>query len=159
MIGAAALAIAGAASAQTAERVSYSPEFAQALQEDLGQREGDYLSRELTRMVGDALARRGVSDRGLQIELSIIDARPNRPTFEQMSQIHGLDANESISVGGASLRAVLRDGSGAVVDTVEHRYYSHDIGQAALVAGQWSDAHRAMRRFADKVAASYVVHS
>jgi hypothetical protein len=88
----------------------------------------------------------------VQIELSIVSARPNRPTFEQAMDRPGLDMFNSISVGGAELRGVVRNAAGAEVQTVEHRYYSHDLYDARFNADTWGDARRAMRRFATKVA-------
>jgi hypothetical protein len=63
-----------------------------------------------------------------------------------------LDIFRSISVGGAELSGVVRNSSGATIQTVEHRYYSHDLWDARHRADTWGDARRAMRRFAAKVA-------
>lgn len=152
LVGALALGFAGAASAQTIQPVSYSADFQEALDDDLGTREGVYLSETLSRLVAEALEARGLSGRDVQIELSIVDARPNRPTFEQAANTPGLDTFRSISVGGAELRGVVRNSAGAEVQTVEHRYYSHDLWDARFNADTWGDARRAMRRFAAKVA-------
>lgn len=150
--GALALGFAGVASAQTIQPVSYSPDFQEALEDDLGVREGAYLGETLSRFVSEALEARGLSGRDVQIELSIVSARPNRPTFEQAANRPGLDTFNSISVGGAELRGVVRNAAGAEVQTVEYRYYSHDLWDARFNADTWGDARRAMRRFAGKVA-------
>jgi hypothetical protein len=152
LVSAVALGFAGAASAQTIQPVSYSPDFQEALEDDLGVREGAYLSETLSRYVAEALEARGLSGRQVQIELSIVNARPNRPTFEQAASTPGLDSFNSISIGGAELQGVVRNSSGAVIQTVEHRYYSHDLWYARYNADTWGDARRAMRRFATKVA-------
>ena len=152
VIGALALGFAGAASAQTIQPVSYSPDFQEALDDDLGAREGTYLSETLSRYVSEALAARGLSGRDVSIELSIVDARPNRPTFEQAANTPGLDTFRSISVGGAELRGVVRNRQGEVIQAVEHRYYSHDLWDARYNPDTWGDARRAMRRFAGKIA-------
>jgi hypothetical protein len=152
IVGALAFGLAGAASAQSIQPVSYSPDFQEALEDDLGVREGAYLSETLSRYVAEALEARGLSGRNVQIELSIVNARPNRPTFEQAMDRPGLDIFNSISVGGAELRGVVRNAAGVEVQTVEHRYYSHDLWDARFNADTWGDARRAMRRFATKVA-------
>jgi hypothetical protein len=152
LVGALALGFASAASAQTIQPVSYSDDFAEQLQDDLGPREGAHLSEALTRYVAEALEARGLSQRDVTIELSIIDAKPNRPTFEQAANRPGLDIFRSISVGGAELSGVVRNSSGDTIKTVEHRYYSHDLWDARHRADTWGDARRAMRRFAAKVA-------
>lgn len=152
LVSALAFGFAGAASAQTIQPVSYSPDFQEKLDDDLGVREGAYLSEALSRYVAEALEDRGLSGRNVSIELSIVDARPNRPTFEQTMDRPGLDRFNSISVGGASLEGVIRNANGAVIQNVEHRYYSHDLWDARYNADTWGDARRAMRRFATKVA-------
>lgn len=152
LVSAVVLGLSTPVSAQTIEPVSYSPEFQSALEDDLGEREGTYLQETLTRFVTQALAARGVDDRNVSIELAIVDARPNRPTFEQAASTPGLDTFRSISIGGAELTGVVRDANGAVIANVEHRYYSHDLWMAAQNADTWGDARRAMRGFATKVA-------
>jgi hypothetical protein len=143
---------AGAASAQTISPVSYTPEFQTALEDDYGAREGAYLQETLTRYVAEALERRGLNGRDVSIELFIVDARPNRPTMQQTSRRPGLDPIRSISVGGAELRGVVRNASGAVIAEVEHRYFSSDLYLTSFTADTWGDARRSMRRFATKVA-------
>jgi hypothetical protein len=159
LLSVAVLGFSGAAAAQTIEPISYSPEFQTALMEDFGAREGEYLNEMLTRYVGEALTRRGAANGDVRIELSIVDAAPNRPTMEQLSANPSLDAMNSISVGGAELRAVLRDASGAALAEVEHRYYAPSLRDASFAAGTWSDARRSMRRFAEKVADAYAAHA
>lgn len=139
--------------------VSYSPEFQAALDEDLGVREGEHLGAALTEAVRAALAERGASmgQGGFTIELTIVDADPNRPTMEQLADQPGLDAIRSISLGGAELHAVLRSADGLVVSEVSHRRYNHSIDEAAMFSPTtWSEARRAIRRFADRVADAYV---
>ncbi len=152
LVSAVVLGLSTPVSAQTIEPVSYSPEFQTALEDDLGEREGTYLQETLTRYVTQALAERGVDNRNVRIEMSILNARPNRPTFEQVASTPGLDSFRSISIGGAELEGVVRDANGAVIANVEHRYYSNDLLTAAQNADTWGDARRAMRRFATKVA-------
>jgi len=156
LIGAAALALASAALAQTIEPVSFSPNFQEELEDEYGVEEGQYLNETLTRFVAEALERRGARADGARIELTIVDARPNRPTRKQQFDQPSIDFLRSVSVGGAELHAVIRDGSGAVIDEVDHRYYASDLRQAAMSADVWGDARRAMRRFAVKVADAYV---
>lgn len=154
----AALGFASAASAQTIQPASFSSEFRETLDEDLGAREGRYLSEAVTGAVSAALARRGISDGAGSIEIEIVDARPNRPTFQQLADRPGLSMS-SISIGGAELRAVLRGADGRELATVEHDFYSHDLIDASFGAGTWSDARRSIRRFAEKVADAYAANA
>lgn len=159
VIVAAVLSLSGAASAQTIQPVSYSTEFQTALDENYGVREGARLQETLTQYVARELEARGLSGRQVQIELSIIDAKPNRPTFEQTARTPGLDAFRSISLGGAELRAVIRNASGAELETIDHRYYSTDIYSSSFTADTWGDARRSMRRLAVKVADAVALHT
>lgn len=159
LIAFAALTFAGAASAQSIAPVSYSPEFQTELDEEIGPREGAYLSETLTRYVQRALARRGAAAGQLSVELQIVDAMPNRPTLQQLSSNPALDSMRSVSIGGADLRAVLRDRSGGVVAEVEHRYYTQNLRDVFIVPNTWTDARRSMQQFANKVADAYVAHA
>jgi len=82
--------------------ISFSPEFQGALDDDLGAREGEYLSNAVNEAVSEALTARGATmgANGLTIEIAIIDADPNRPTWQQLSNQPGLDGIRSISIGG-----------------------------------------------------------
>jgi hypothetical protein len=157
-----AIAAFGSASAFAQEpsmsRVSYSPEFQTQLEDEYGLREGEYLTRAINEAVASAIAARGVTaNSGVSIDVTIVDADPNRPTFEQISAQPGLDPIRSISVGGAELRAVLRGADGAVISEVTHRRYNQSIEDVAFGAQTtWGEARRAIRQFADKVADAYV---
>jgi hypothetical protein len=161
LAGAAALAFATAAAADPVPvaPISYSPEFQQELNDDLGAREGVYLSAQVTRAVARELAERGATmsaSAPLTIEISIIDADPNRPTFQQLADQPSLDGFRSISIGGAELRAVLRGADGSVVSEITHRRYNHSLADIQGAATTWSEARVAIRQFANKVADAYV---
>lgn len=158
----AVLAFAQSAAAVTVAPVSFSPEFQTKLSEELGVREGEYLRTQVETAVHRALAQRGVdvNDAGGAIEIVIIDADPNRPTMRQLAAQPGLDFGRSISIGGAELRAVVRGAGGEILAEVDHRRYNHTISEVAQMASAtWSEAHRSIRAFANKVADAYVAHS
>ena len=161
LAGAALFAFATAASADpvSVAPISYSPEFQEQLDDELGAREGIYLSEQVTRTVARELADRGATmseTAPITIEISIVDADPNRPTFEQLSNQPSLDGFRSISIGGAELRAVLRGADGSVVSEVTHRRYNHSLADLHGATTTWSEARVAIRQFADKVADAYV---
>jgi hypothetical protein len=159
----AVLAFASTAAAQVAlAPVSFSPEFQDSLNDDLGVREGDELRETVVNAVGRALARKGATVSGnasVTIEISIIDADPNRPTMEQIRAEPGLDFGRSYSIGGAELRAVLRGSDGSVLTEVTHRRYNHSIDELLGPPATWSEARRAINQFATKVADAYVAHA
>jgi outer membrane receptor protein involved in Fe transport len=159
LFGLAALAFAASASAQTLEQVSYSPAFQAELEDDLGMREGEYLRENVTRAIERAIARRNVAQAPLRIEVVIEDAQPNRFTTQQLRTRPGVDPIRSVSVGGAELRAVLRGADGAVLAEVEHRRYSTSLRDLFFEPLTWTDANRAIRQFAEKVADAYVAHA
>jgi hypothetical protein len=158
--GLAALAFAHTAAAApvTLAPVSFSPEFQVTLDEELGAREGAYLTRAVTHAVNRALDRSGASpgQGSVTIEISIIDADPNRPTMQEMAHTPGLDFGRSYSVGGAELRAVLRGADGQVLREVEHRRYNRSITDFLGPPSTWHEAERAIQQFARKVADAYV---
>ena len=157
-LAALALAQNAAAAPVTLAPVSYSPEFQASLNDDLGTREGAYLSDAVTRSLTGALERAGAqvgTPGGLTVETTIIEAAPNRPTMQQLVSKPGLSEIYSISIGGAELNAVIRGADGSVLAEVHHRRFSSDIRDVIPPAIEWSDAHRAIRQFAVKVANAY----
>jgi hypothetical protein len=158
LAGIAALAFAQtAAAAPVIGPVSFSPEFQAALDDDFGAREGVILQQFVSEAVGGALARHGVSD-NVTVEISIVDADPNRPTMQQLSDQPDLDAIRSISIGGAELHAVLRGADGQVVGEVSHRRYDMTL-EDVFAATTWGSARQAIRQFAEKVADAYVANA
>ena len=159
-VGLAALAFASSAAAApvTLSQISFSPEFQVELDEELGAREGEYLRSAVTEAVSNALTRRGASigaGADITIEISIIDADPNRPTMQQTQGRPGLDPLRSVSTGGAELRAVLRNASGQVVGEVDHRRYDETLSDVFVPPTTWTSAQRSIRQFAGKVADAY----
>jgi hypothetical protein len=132
-----------------------SPEFRTKLDTDLGAREEAYLADYAKKRIARELAKRGLSEApgAARIEITIHDAQPNKPTFRQLGKTPGLSYADSFGVGGAELEARFTNAAGAA-QTVRYKWYETDITQAAY-AGPWSDAERAIRRFAVEVAKSY----
>lgn len=161
-IAALSFATAAAAGPVTLAPISYSPEFQELLDEELGAREGEYLRERVTQAVTRALARRGATlaeAAPVTIEISIVDADPNRPTFQQISDEPSLDGFRSISIGGAELHAVIRRADGVTLSEVTHRRYNHSLSDLLGAETTWSEAQSAIRQFANKVADAYVEHA
>ncbi|WOR14667.1 hypothetical protein RYZ27_12875 [Hyphomonas sp. FCG-A18] len=145
---AALLALAPIAGATTVN-VSYSEDFAEKLTDDYGEREGVKLSEEITEDLIREFEKKGVSV--ARIDVMIIDAQPNRPTFKQLGDRPGLDAIRSISIGGMSLEGTAYDAEGNVLGTKQYDWFETDI-RDAVGAGTWTDARRASDRFARRFA-------
>ncbi|MBC6403829.1 MAG: hypothetical protein GDA39_09805 [Hyphomonadaceae bacterium] len=120
---------------------------------------GYYGEKDLNRLAGrlsERLARELEND-GVQvvdeaptiIRMTITDARPNRPTFNQLSVQPGLSFR-SFAVGGASFEGEVIS-NGQSVGTLSYAWYETDIRNTAFGSGTWTDANRAISRFADRV--------
>lgn len=118
--------------------------------EDLGPREvqeqSDRLVELVTRAVADTPALNGA-----RIELVLTDLKPNRPTFQQISERPGLDPMRSISIGGAAIEGqiTLADGT---VQPVRYEWFSHNLADVRGFTA-WQDADRAFRRLGSNLAA------
>ncbi len=132
-----------------------SPEFQKKLEKDYGVREGAILTESLTQKVEKALEAKGLHP--ARVVVTIEDAQPNRPTFQQVSDKIGLDPIRSISIGGAHVTGVAYDASGKEIGSLDYDWYETDITQA-VGSTTWTDARwvfsRFAKRFADKLGAS-----
>lgn len=147
----ASLLMALPASALTVE-ARVSTEFQKKLDEDIGVRESKVLTDLLTRKIEKTFKDKGVTaDR---VVVTIEDARPNRPTMEQVSNKPGLDPMRSISIGGAHVTGKAYDASGKEIGTIDYDWYETNLDNV-VGATTWTDARttfdRFARRFADKL--------
>ena len=142
------LGASGALAAPAVVTVSISPDLQTKAERTYGVDDVTRLADNLRLHVERALARSGArADERLELVLN--DVAPNRPTFKQLGDRPGLSM-ESFGVGGASFtgRIVGADG---VATPVAYRWYESDIRQAVGTA-PWSDAERAIDRFASRLA-------
>jgi len=84
------------------------------------------------------------------LRVKIADAKPNRPTFGQLSKQPNLSFR-SLGTGGAELEGELIAAGGRSLGTMNYKWYETDIRDAQY-GGTWSDAHRAFSRYARKTA-------
>lgn len=153
LASAAVLAFAAPAWAQSTP-VSFSPEFQSSLEETYGVREGEVLRTAVTDAISRELARCGVSADTARIDVTIVDAEPNRPTMQQLFDRPSLDYS-SISIGGAELVATIHLAGGSTLE-VTHRRYNHSLSDIVGPATTWTEARRSIRQFAVKVADAYI---
>ena len=118
-----------------------------------GDRDIERLTERLESKLEQKLAKKGIliSDTAsTTLRITIEDAKPNRPTFNQLSVQPSLSFN-SFANGGAELEAELIAAGGRSLGTMSYRYYETDIRNAQQ--GEiWHDAYRAFGRFANKAA-------
>ncbi len=144
----AAAAVAGVAQAQTVN-VEIGGELRRdAL--DLGERDVREQADRLADVVHAALVREGGFE-GATVNLTLVDLRPNRPTFQQLADKPGLDYHRSVSIGGAEIRGEIVMADGSVRTIRPYDWYSHSIAEVRGYT-TWQDADRAYSRFAAGVA-------
>ena len=136
--------------AATEIAVTYSDDFAEELADNYGEREGEKLTEDILDDLHRAFEKAGVDP--AKVDVEIVNAKPNRPTFEQLSSEPGLDAFRSISIGGMELVGTVYDAEGNVVATQEYCWFENII-RDVVGSATWTDANRASRRFATKLAA------
>ena len=145
---AAAAALAPAAYASEIS-IEFSPDFQEKLEKDYGTSEGEKLTREVREDIERELGKANIDP--ASIKVTILDAKPNRPTFKQLGDKPGLDAMRSKSIGGMDLKGVAYSADGSALAELEYDWYETNI-EMTHAAGVWSDAERASRRFAQKLA-------
>lgn len=147
VLGVTALAT-GALAAPNSVHVTIGPQL-QSRAQLLGQRDLDGLASELQRDVMREMAVSSALQGAESIDLVIVDATPNRPTFRQLTRTPGLSA-ESFGIGGATIEGVVRHADGTT-RPVRYRWYESDIRFARHNA-TWQDAERAFDMFARDLA-------
>lgn len=153
---AAFFALPAAADPVTLAPASFSTEFQEKLEDDLGVREGGVLQRAIDAALTRALSSQGaeISDAApVTVETVIEDARESRPTFQQLTDEPSLSYMGSRSLGGAELTGIIRGADGRELARVEHRFY--EAYMDFTMPDRWGDARRAINQYARKVAAAY----
>lgn len=137
--------------AQAAEvNITFSDEFQEALADDYGVREGEYLVKLLK---ADLEREFGKADPSIAaVNVTIEKAKPNRPTMKQMGDKIGLSF-ESFSIGGAELTGEVIGANGETLANLNYDWYENDI-RWAQHSTTWSDADRTFGRFATKLSKS-----
>jgi len=114
-----------------------------------GVRDVARLQARLERKVTAQFARKGItlSDSAPTVlRVTLTNAKPNRPTIEQLSKEPGLSYS-SFGLGGAEIEAELVSAGGQSLGNMQYRFYEDDIRDAAF-SGTWTDAYRSFDRFA-----------
>lgn len=140
-----ALALMLAPAAMAAEiHVNMSEDFQTKLDEDYGVKEGEILADEVKADLTRELEKAGVDV--ATIDVTIIDAKPSKPTMKQLGDKIGLDYGASVSLGGMKLSAVAYGDDDQEAATFDYSWYENDITQTG--ANTWYDARKASDRFA-----------
>ncbi len=148
-LAAGSAALAGPPPPVSSVSVTIGPELRERAETTYGVRDVERLAAELQSDVERELSRSGaLGAAGGRLELVLVDAKPNRPTFKQLGDTPGLSM-ESFGVGGAAItgRIVAADGSET---PLAYRWYETDIRQA-WAASTWHDAEWTFDRFANRL--------
>ncbi|MGZ3404162.1 MAG: hypothetical protein ACXWKN_14465 [Phenylobacterium sp.] len=135
--------------------VTIGPELQLKGERTLGMRDLNDLAKSLQTDVEKKLVKTGAYD-GARIELILVDAQPNRPTFKQLSDTPGLSMR-SFGIGGAKIegRAVAPDGR---ITPLAYDYYAPDI-RWSRGETTWSDAEQTFQQFAAQLGRGKAVAS
>ncbi|MEO1028211.1 MAG: hypothetical protein AAFX02_04045 [Pseudomonadota bacterium] len=130
--------------------------FSETFQEDLdtlyGEREGDYLAREIAQDIQRSLKRGSLKVH--KVNVTIERAVPNRPTMKQLERNPNLSLVQSFGVGGMELTAQAYDKSDAPIgEAMTYSWFERDIRNVVGFA-TWTDAHRASNRFSRRFSKS-----
>lgn len=142
------LATSTALAAPATVSVAVGPELHAKATKDYGLRDIDRLSAELQREVSKSLAESGRYP-DARVELTLVDVKPNRPTFKQMGDKPGLSMM-SYGIGGARIEGRIVAADGAVTP-VSYSWYETDIRESWAVT-TWHDAEWTFDRFANRLA-------
>ena len=150
VIAAAAIfaAIGGVAEAAPAKiEVKIGPALQKEATRNYGEAEVARLAQALRIEVARQLDLTGVLE-GAVIELTLVDARPNRPTMKQLRDTPGLSF-KTHGVGGARIegRTIAVDGA---ITPIAYQWYETDVRDTAF-RSTWGDANTAIYRLAGRL--------
>lgn len=118
-----------------------------------GEREIEYLLEEMKEDIAKNFSKRGLSlseTAPTVLRITINEVKPNRPTFNQLSDEPGLSF-QSFSVGGADVSAEIITGNGSVLGTAEYDYFSNFNDRPFRGVGIWTDTNIAFARFSKQL--------
>lgn len=125
--------------------ITYSDKLEKEFKDNYGLREKKAIEETIRKELAEELGKNAV-----RADIVVIDAKPNRPTFEQLGNTPGLSL-QSFSIGGAELSGRTYDAYGNVLSVVNYEYTSPSIIDARM-AHTWHDAEYAIYRFARRLA-------
>lgn len=133
--------------------VTLDPKFVSGSVRTYGAREVGDLADYLKKTVEKDLSAKGRfkadAAGGAVLDLVLVDAKPNHPTFKQMSDRPGLSM-QSFGIGGAEIRGEQINADGSRVK-LGYSWYESDIRWVQGL-GTWSDAEQAIHGFSRRVA-------
>ena len=117
-----------------------------------GQKEIDRLVEEVNEELAHDFEKRGIAiseNASTTLRVTLVMAKPNRPTHNQLSRDIGLSFN-SFGLGGAELTADVIGANGESLGTMEYDYYTSFNERVFQPIGIWEDANRSISKFSRK---------
>ena len=118
-----------------------------------GDKDLDLLKKRLQSKIEKRFSKKGIvisENASTILRVTLADAKPNRPTFEQQSRDVSLSF-QSIALGGAEIESELVTRDGRSLGNINYRWYENDIRDASF-GSTWSDTYRAFDRYASRAA-------
>ena len=118
-----------------------------------GDKDLDLLKKRLQSKIEKRFSKNGIAiseNASTILQVTLADAEPNRPTFEQQSRDVSLSF-QSIALGGAEIESELVTRDGRSLGNINYRWYENDIRDASF-GSTWSDTYRAFDRYASRAA-------
>lgn len=84
------------------------------------------------------------------LNVTLLDAKPNRPTFSQLAKEPNL-SHQSFATGGAEIQARLLSPDGRIIGNLNYKNYESDIKNSRY-GSTWKDSKKAFYWFAVKSA-------
>ncbi|GGX62573.1 hypothetical protein GCM10011309_10680 [Litorimonas cladophorae] len=113
----------------------------------------EYLIEDIQDELVQDFSKRNISlsdDAPTLLKVTIEMAKPNRPTFEQLSHDVSL-SYQSFGIGGAEVSVEIVSAGGDVLGTASYDYYPSLNERPGMTAATWSDANRAFSRFSNRL--------
>lgn len=123
----------------------------------LGDKDLERLVAKLEDLTTRKLEKRGIDvdeEAKTVLKLTLVDAKPNRPTFKQLSEQSSLSF-DSFSFGGAEIEGELFLADGASQGKLSYRYYETFRDGFERSAGVWQDTRRTIERFSSRLAKDF----
>ena len=113
----------------------------------------EFLLDDMETEITEDFAKRGLtlSDTAPTIlRVTIEEVKPNRPTFNQLSEDPNLSF-QSFGIGGAEVSAEVVSQGGSVIGTADFDYFSNFNDGTLTGIGVWTDTSRAFSRFSKRL--------
>jgi hypothetical protein len=117
---------------------------------------GDDQREPLQQAIVAALAREAAKTpamAALEIAVTVEDVAPTRPTPAQLAADPAMSPTRSKFLGGAQLRAEVRDADHHTLTVVNHSYFAPTLRLGSRAFDPWADARLSIDQFAVKLGA------